>query len=179
MGQGVMADGSLAQVFRSVGGETWSIVITRPNGLACLVLNGSDWEAIPWHLPEPKTNGARFVPAVGHSMSFRWLESSQGVGDRAIPWVWCEMREAHEAHWDIADEGRYAEASARLQELAAAGSCLNNRFFGIPVVLIEFVDRIVMPSGRVVEAWLAAQGPDPDKQVYAVFFRRPSEESGT
>ena len=74
VGQGVMADGSLAQVFRSDGGETWSIVITRPNGLACVVLVGSDWETMG-----ERTNGARFVPPAGRSALWR-VDPAQAIG---------------------------------------------------------------------------------------------------
>ena len=41
---GVTANGALIEVFTSEGGRTWSIVVTSPDGLSCLVAAGDGWQ---------------------------------------------------------------------------------------------------------------------------------------
>lgn len=38
-------DGQLLEVFASQEGNSWTIAITLPSGMSCLVLSGSDWQA--------------------------------------------------------------------------------------------------------------------------------------
>lgn len=43
---GVTAGGGIIEVFASAEG-TWTLVITQPNGLSCLIAAGQDWENLP------------------------------------------------------------------------------------------------------------------------------------
>ena len=43
---GVTTSGSVIEVFASETG-TWTLVITQPNGLSCLIAAGQDWESLP------------------------------------------------------------------------------------------------------------------------------------
>ncbi len=43
---GVTTSGSVIEVFASENG-TWTLVITQPNGLSCLIAAGLDWESLP------------------------------------------------------------------------------------------------------------------------------------
>ena len=74
VGQGVMPDGALAQLLRSDDGQTWTVIAIKPNGAACVLLIGSDWETI-----SQRTNGARFVPPAGRSALWR-VDPAQAVG---------------------------------------------------------------------------------------------------
>lgn len=38
------ADGQLLEVLRSAGDSTWSILVTRPRGLSCIVAVGESWQ---------------------------------------------------------------------------------------------------------------------------------------
>lgn len=41
---GVASNGSLLQVFTTADGATWSIVMTDPRGISCIVAIGKDWD---------------------------------------------------------------------------------------------------------------------------------------
>jgi len=43
---GLSQDGSVIEVFASPSGS-WTIVVTRPSGLACMVAAGESWEELP------------------------------------------------------------------------------------------------------------------------------------
>ena len=43
---GVTTSGAVIEVFASEDG-TWTLVITQPNGLSCLIAAGQDWESLP------------------------------------------------------------------------------------------------------------------------------------
>lgn len=43
---GVTTSGAIIEVFASEKG-TWTLVITQPNGLSCLIAAGQDWESLP------------------------------------------------------------------------------------------------------------------------------------
>ena len=43
---GVTTSGAVIEVFASENG-TWTLVITQPNGLSCLIAAGQDWESLP------------------------------------------------------------------------------------------------------------------------------------
>ena len=51
---GLASNGGLVQVFSSKEGETWSIVMTMPNGMSCLLAAGESWENLPEKLKGPK-----------------------------------------------------------------------------------------------------------------------------
>lgn len=50
---GLSADGAVVEVLASTAG-TWTILITRPDGLACLMASGESWENLPQMAEGPK-----------------------------------------------------------------------------------------------------------------------------
>jgi hypothetical protein len=34
-------------VFASKSGETWTVTVTMPNGISCMVATGQDWQDLP------------------------------------------------------------------------------------------------------------------------------------
>lgn len=42
----------VVEVWRTKDGGTWTILVTRPNGMTCLVAEGSEWVNVPWALPD-------------------------------------------------------------------------------------------------------------------------------
>jgi hypothetical protein len=44
---GVTDSGSLIEIYSSSDGATWTIGLTMPNGLTCLVATGQNWESVP------------------------------------------------------------------------------------------------------------------------------------
>jgi hypothetical protein len=42
---GLANNGSLLEVRSSDGGTTWTIIVTSPDGMSCLVAAGEDWQA--------------------------------------------------------------------------------------------------------------------------------------
>ncbi len=44
--QGVVDQHHLMELFRSRGGETWTLVISKSNGISCLVAVGEGWHSI-------------------------------------------------------------------------------------------------------------------------------------
>ncbi|HMR29518.1 MAG TPA: hypothetical protein PKA13_06540 [Geminicoccaceae bacterium] len=44
---GLQQDGTLMQIFASKTGETWTVVLTTPAGLSCIVAEGIRWENLP------------------------------------------------------------------------------------------------------------------------------------
>lgn len=46
-GRGLAADGSAVEVFSSLESGSWSIVVTMPDGLSCLVSSGQSWSVLP------------------------------------------------------------------------------------------------------------------------------------
>ena len=49
---GVTANGWLLQVLASPGGETWTVLLIRPPGIACITATGTNWDAV-LSRPEP------------------------------------------------------------------------------------------------------------------------------
>ena len=47
IGRGVAGTGGLIEVLTSGDGKTWTIIVTRPDGWACLVAEGQGWRTIP------------------------------------------------------------------------------------------------------------------------------------
>ncbi len=41
---GVNDDGSMTELLRSKDGESWTIILTTPNGISCKVASGEDWQ---------------------------------------------------------------------------------------------------------------------------------------
>lgn len=44
---GVTDAGMLLEVFTTKTGETWTVAVTTPNGLTCLMATGQDWQIVP------------------------------------------------------------------------------------------------------------------------------------
>lgn len=44
---GLASNGSILEVLTSRAGETWSILVTLPNGTTCLIASGEQWEKLP------------------------------------------------------------------------------------------------------------------------------------
>lgn len=45
--RGLANNGALVEVFSAPDGGTWTVTITMPNGVACMVAAGDDWENLP------------------------------------------------------------------------------------------------------------------------------------
>ena len=43
---GLASNGNVLEVLVSAGG-TWTIIVTRPNGMSCVVASGEAWEDLP------------------------------------------------------------------------------------------------------------------------------------
>ena len=43
---GLAANGSLIEVFSATDGQTWTLVMTRPDGLSCILASGHAWETV-------------------------------------------------------------------------------------------------------------------------------------
>ena len=41
---GVASNGNLLEVYATADGSTWSIVMTNPQGVSCVVAIGKDWD---------------------------------------------------------------------------------------------------------------------------------------
>jgi hypothetical protein len=50
---GLQSDGNLLQVFASARSGTWTIVSTTPNGFACVIAAGRNWEAAKVAIADP------------------------------------------------------------------------------------------------------------------------------
>ena len=44
---GVADNGALLEVFSTTDGATWTVALTMPNGVTCLVATGQSWESVP------------------------------------------------------------------------------------------------------------------------------------
>ncbi len=52
---GVVQDGRLIEVTASEGGATWTILISTPRGLSCLLAAGEGWRSLKRQAPEEGT----------------------------------------------------------------------------------------------------------------------------
>ena len=43
---GLVNSGALVEVLTSESGATWTILLSRPNGMSCLVAAGAEWQAL-------------------------------------------------------------------------------------------------------------------------------------
>jgi len=43
---GIVDNGALLEVFSTVDGATWTVAVTTPNGITCLVATGQSWEDV-------------------------------------------------------------------------------------------------------------------------------------
>lgn len=44
---GLADNGALLEVFASKAGETWTVTVTMPNGISCLIATGQQWQDLP------------------------------------------------------------------------------------------------------------------------------------
>ena len=44
---GLASNGSVFEVFSTVDGTSWTMVVTLPNGTSCLLAKGEAWENVP------------------------------------------------------------------------------------------------------------------------------------
>jgi hypothetical protein len=44
---GIADNGALLEVFASKSGETWTVTVTMPNGISCMVASGQQWQDVP------------------------------------------------------------------------------------------------------------------------------------
>lgn len=47
IGLGVAANGGVLELLTSSEGNTWTIIVTMPNGLSCMIAAGQGWQQIP------------------------------------------------------------------------------------------------------------------------------------
>lgn len=53
---GLADNGALLEVFASRDGETWTVAVTTPNGISCLIATGEQWQDLPRLEPvDPET----------------------------------------------------------------------------------------------------------------------------
>ena len=52
---GVDSGGRLIEVLAAVDGSTWTIIVTLPQGISCMVAAGEGWRAVPRKDAEPET----------------------------------------------------------------------------------------------------------------------------
>ena len=51
---GLAANGGVVEIFSTKDGATWTMVITMPNGITCMMASGESWETVPVSLPGSK-----------------------------------------------------------------------------------------------------------------------------
>ena len=44
---GLSTNGTVFEIFSAVDGTSWTIVVTMPNGMSCLLAEGEAWENVP------------------------------------------------------------------------------------------------------------------------------------
>ena len=57
VGLGLSANGSVLELLTSAEGTSWTLLVTRPGGLTCLVASGEDWTMIARRAPAPEERG--------------------------------------------------------------------------------------------------------------------------
>ena len=51
---GVTNKGGLVEVLTTSDGNTWTIIVSMPNGLSCLVAEGEGWRTMKYKPAEPQ-----------------------------------------------------------------------------------------------------------------------------
>lgn len=51
---GLANNGGIIEVLSSGSGTSWTIIITMPNGVSCMLAAGESWESLPVVSKEPK-----------------------------------------------------------------------------------------------------------------------------
>lgn len=44
VGIGIIGKSTVMEVYASAGGETWTILLTTPNGITCILTTGKGWQ---------------------------------------------------------------------------------------------------------------------------------------
>ena len=52
--RGYTSAGTIAQLYSSENGETWSLTMLFPDGSECLIITGEKLKEVPWQAPKPK-----------------------------------------------------------------------------------------------------------------------------
>jgi hypothetical protein len=47
VGLGITGNGDVIEILASEGGESWTIILTMPNGVTCMIAAGNSWELLP------------------------------------------------------------------------------------------------------------------------------------
>jgi hypothetical protein len=50
---GLADNGSLLEVFASLDGGTWTVTVSMPNGVSCMIATGQNWRDLPRVPPKP------------------------------------------------------------------------------------------------------------------------------
>ena len=89
MARGLTSNGMMMRLWISPDGSTWTITITRPDGLTCLMSAGESLDLLQWKRPEEKESGALFHLAHDHWIGEMYPGCcSKSQGDcREIPGV--------------------------------------------------------------------------------------------
>ncbi len=51
---GLASNGKLVEVLTNASGDTWTIIVTSPQGMSCLIATGHDWRKLARELEEPQ-----------------------------------------------------------------------------------------------------------------------------
>lgn len=51
---GLASNGKLIEVLTNASGETWTIIVTSPQGKSCLIATGQDWRKLALEFEEPQ-----------------------------------------------------------------------------------------------------------------------------
>lgn len=54
---GLSETGGVFELLTAPAGETWTVIVTWPNGVACLIAAGRNWVAVPKPPPSPDGSG--------------------------------------------------------------------------------------------------------------------------
>ena len=52
---GMASSGGVLEVMASKGGDTWTVLLTKPDGTSCLVATGNSWENVKFVAAGPNT----------------------------------------------------------------------------------------------------------------------------
>lgn len=55
VGEGLTVSGAVVELFTARNGETWSLLLTVPGGVTCLIGAGSEWQHLEQPKPQPRT----------------------------------------------------------------------------------------------------------------------------
>lgn len=55
IGRGLNGEGQMVVILADPAGDTWTALVVSPDGTACMVANGTAWEALP--MPAPGVEG--------------------------------------------------------------------------------------------------------------------------